>query len=203
MVEVLEALVAFVVVVVAFLAGAAALTSYSLRYSLRRANRLVPGREAAAAPLHWLWSPGGAAMLHRRLRAACKLASAVPGAWLPSVDERARLSRRRTRASRRRSTPRRDGIAQLAREVLEQAVALDGDIVTASWLARGMPRARALAELDNRVGAVEDAARRVHQLSDQRARLAQSTDMGPLSLEERIAAMEAALRELTPRPPQS
>jgi hypothetical protein len=201
-VEVLEALAAFLLAIAVFIAGAAALTSYSLRYSLRRANRLVPGREGTAAPLHWLWSPGAAAMMHRRLRSACKLASAVPGAWIPAIDGVGRLGRRRARRSRRRPGPQRDGIAQLARDVLEQALQLDGEIVTSSWLARGQPRARALAQLDHRVGAVEDAARRVHQLAAQRARLAETTELGPLSLQERIAAMEAAITELT-RPPRA
>jgi hypothetical protein len=85
--------------------------------------------------------------------------------------------------------------------VLEEALRLDSEIVTASWLARGLPRARALARFDYQVGAVEDAARRVHLLADQRARLAQSTELSSLSLQERIAAMEAAISELTPRPP--
>jgi hypothetical protein len=199
-VEVLEALAAFLVVVVGLLAGAAALTSYSLRYSLRRANRLVAGREAPSAPVSWLWSPGPAAMLHRRLRAACKLASAVPGAWRPN-EPAGQRARRPTRASRRHPAPPPDGIARLARDVLEEALQLDGQIVSASWLARGRPRAQALAQLDNQVGAIEDAARRVHELTDRRARLAQSTEPDALSLQQRIAAMEAALTELTPRPP--
>ena len=75
----LEALAAFLVVLVGVLAGAAALTSCSLRYSLRRANRLVPGREAPNAPVSWLWSPAPAAVLHRRLRASCKLAERGAG----------------------------------------------------------------------------------------------------------------------------
>ncbi len=198
--EVLAGLAAFLVVVVVLVAGGAALTSYSLRYSLRRANRLVPGRGAPTAPLGWLWSPGPAATLHRRLRSACKLASSVPGAWHPR-ELSMKQSRRAIRVSRRRAAPARDGIAELAREVLEEALQLDGQIVSASWLARGLPRSRALAQLEYHVGAVEDAARRVHQLSDRRARLAQSTEVSSLSLQERIAAMEAAISELAPRPP--
>jgi plasmid stabilization system protein ParE len=199
-VEVLEALTAFVVVVIGLVAGAAAVTSYSLRYSLRRANRLVPGRATPTAPLSWLWSPSPAAALHRRLRSACKLASSVPGAWRPrqlsTHQSRRAQSRRALRASRRHPAPARDGIAELAREVLEGSLQLDGQIVSASWLARGVPRARALAQLEYEVASMEDAARRVHQLAERRARLSQSTESS-LSLQERIAAMEAAISELT------
>jgi hypothetical protein len=200
--EVLEALAALVVVVVGVLGGVAALTSYSLRKTLRRANRLVPGRGRATAPMTWLWSPGPAATLHRRLRTACKLASSVPGAWHPE-ELSTRPGRRALGASRRRAAPPRDGIAELAREVVEDALELDGQIVTASWLARGRPRGQALAALDYQVGDIEDAARRVHQLSEQRARLSQSGEVSSLSLQERIAAMEAAFSELAPRPPLS
>ena len=200
MVEVLEALTALLVVVIGIVAGTAALTSYSLRYSLRRANRLVPGRRAPTAPVSWLWSPGPAATLHRRLRSACKLASSVPGAWRPR-ELSAHQGRRAIRASRRHSAAARDGIAELAREVLEDALQLDGQIVSASWLARGLPRARVLGQLERQVAAIEDAARRVHQLADRRARLAQSSEISSLSLQERIAAMEAAISELSPRPP--
>jgi hypothetical protein len=199
-VEVLEALTALAVVVIGLVAGAAAVTSYSLRYSLRRANRLVPGRGTPTAPLSWLWSPSPAAALHRRLRSACKLASSVPGAWHPRQLS-PHQSRRALRASRRHPAPAPDGIAELAREVLEGSLQLDGQIVSASLLARGVPRARALAQLDHEVASMEDAARRVHQLAERRARLSQSTESS-LSLQERIAAMEAAISELTPRPPR-
>jgi hypothetical protein len=198
-VEVLEALAALVVVVIGLVAGTTALSAYSLRHSLRRANRLVPGQAGPRPPVSWLWSPGPAASLHRRLRAACQLASSVPGAWRPGEVPSRR--RRALRAFRRRPVPARDGIAELAREVLDDALQLDGRIVSASWVARGLPRARALAELEHQVVAIEDAARRVHQLAERRARLAQYSEASSLSLDERIAAMEAALTELAPRPP--
>ena len=201
MVEVLEALAALLIVGVGVLVGVAALTSYSVRYSLRRANRLLPGRGPATAPMTWLWSPGPAATLHRRLRTACKLAGSVPGAGRPQ-GLGTRQSRRALRTSRRRSAPARDGIAELAREVLEDALELDGQIVTASWLARGHSSAQALAALQYEVGEIEDAARRVHRLSERRARLAQFSEVSSLSLQERIAAMEAAFSELAPRPPR-
>jgi hypothetical protein len=84
---------------------------------------------------------------------------------------------------------------------LEDALELDDKLVTASWLARGHSRAGALAEIDYEVGAIEDAARRVHQLSERRARLAELGEVSTLSLQERIAAMEAAFSELAPHPP--
>ncbi len=201
MVEVLEAVAALLVVIVGVVGGGAALTSYSLRYSLRRANRLMPGRGVPTAPVSWLWSPSPAAVLHRRLRAACRLASSVPGAWSPR-EQGTDHSRWALRPSRRHQARARDGIAELAREVLEGALRLDGQIVSSNLLARGLPRARALAQVEYQVAALEDAARRVHQLADRRARLAQSSEVGSLSLQDRIAAMEAAISELTPRPPR-
>lgn len=196
MVKVLEVLAALLVVIVGVLGGAVALTSYSLRYSLRRANRLVPGARGPSAPVSWLWSPRPAATLHRRLRSACKLASSVPGAWSPRELPTHQI-RRALRPSRRHRTPARDGIAELAREVLEGALRLDGQIVSSNLLARGHPRARALAQVAYQVGALEDAARRVHQLAERRAQLAEPSEVSSLSLQDRIAAMEAAINELT------
>jgi len=94
-----------------------------------------------------------------------------------------------------------DGIAQLAREVLQEAVVLDRQVVSANSLARGMLRAQAMSALDFQVRGVEDAARRVHQLATRRAQLARPTAPDTLSLDQRITAMESALTELTPRPP--
>lgn len=157
--------------------------------SLRRANRVVPTRSATTAPLRWLWSPSPAALLHRRLRSACALAGSVEGT-LP-----------RRRWSKRRNEPVSDAITSLAQEVLQEAVALDRQLLSTSLLPRGIPRAQALSALEYQVGGIEDAARRVHQLATRRAQLARPAGPAPLSLDERIGAMEAALGELTPRPP--
>jgi hypothetical protein len=157
--------------------------------SLRRANRLVPTRTTSSPPLRWLWSPSEAATLHRRLRSVCQLLDSLSRPPAP------------TRRWRRHKVPPLDRIAELAREVLEEAVVLDRQIVSASCLARGVTRGQALAMLDYEVRAVEDAARRVHQLATRRARLSNPPMPGELSLDQRIAAMEAALAELGPRPP--
>jgi len=162
------------------------------RMSLRRANSVVPGRPAVAAPLRWLWSPGAAASLHRRLRSACQLAGSIEGAG-PRP--------RPKRWPRRNPPPPSDAIAELAREVVQEAVQLDRKLVSASWIAPGVPRARALAALGYQVRAVEDAARRVHQLDAERSRIASPAGSGTLTLDERLTAMEAALGELTPRLP--
>jgi len=58
-----------------------------------------------------------------------------------------------------------------------------------------------MASLEYQVRAVEDAARRVHQLATRRALLSRPPVPDALSLDQRIAAMEEALGELTPRPP--
>ena len=158
--------------------------------SLRRANRVLPGgRSSVSPPLWWLWSPGSAATLHRRLRAACDLAGSVVG---PQA--------RPHRWPRRSAAPPTDGIADLARDVLQEAVLLDREVVAASHIARGLPRSQALGSLDYQVRGVEDAARRVHQLAARRAQLARPNGPGALNLDQRIAAMEAALNELGPPP---
>ena len=157
--------------------------------SLRRANRVVPSRSAISAPLRWLWSPSPAAMLHRRLRSACALAGSVEGS-LP-----------RDRWPRRGREPVNDGIVSLAQEVLKEAVALDRQLVSTSLLPRGVTRDQSLTAVDYQVRALEEAARRVHQLATRRAQLARPAGPATLNLDERISAMEAALGELTPRHP--
>jgi len=46
------------------------------------------------------------------------------------------------------------------------------------------PQGQALAALQYEVGEIEDAARRVHRLSERRARLAQFSEVSSLSLQE-------------------
>jgi hypothetical protein len=161
--------------------------------ALRRANRLFPGRTAGPTrpPLRWLWSPGPAAMLHRRLKAACQLAGPVAELTptRPATPWSAWWRRSSTRV-------RYDAVAELAREVLDEAAQLDRQVVAAGYLPRGLLRARALGGLDDQVRTLEDAARRVHELAVRRGSLVQSGGTGPLSLDQRIAAMEAALTEL-------
>ena len=161
--------------------------------ALRRANQLLPGRTAGPTrpPLRWLWSPGPAAMLHRRLKAACQLAGPVAG--LTSTRRAMAWSAWWRRSSKR---VRYDGIAELAQEVLNEAAHLDRQVVAASYLPRGLLRARALGGLDDQVRALEHAARRVHELAVRRGSIVQSGSTGLLSLDQRIAAMEAAMIEL-------
>jgi hypothetical protein len=162
------------------------------RFSLRRANRVAPGRSASTAPIPWLWSPGVAATLHRRLRSASQLAGSV-------VSSHPEPPRRRW--AKKDVPPASDTIVDLAREVVQEAVELDHELITTSWLARGMAKAQALAALDYRVSAIEDAARRVHQLDKSRARIANPPGPAGLTLGDRISVMEAAFGELSPRPP--
>ena len=157
----------------------------------RRANRVGPGRSASTAPIPWLWSPGVAAMLHRRLRSACQLAGSV-------VSSHPEPPRRRW--PKKDTPPPTDTIVDLAREVVQEAVQLDHELVTTSWLARGIEKAQALAALGYRVSAIEDAARRVHQLDKSRARVANPPGPVGLTLGDRISVMEAAFGELSPRP---
>lgn len=185
-----------VTVTLVFFLPAVLLTSVGTwaRFSLRRANRVGPGRSAASAPIPWLWSPGMAATLHRRLRSACRLARAV---------EESRPPPPRRRWSQRNLPPQGDAIVDLAREVVREAMQLDRELVTASWLARGVPKVQAMAALAYRVSAVEDAARRVHQLETKRTSISSPPGPAGLSLDERISVVETAFGELSARPAAS
>lgn len=156
---------------------------------LRRTNRVGPGASAGQAPFSWLWSPGVAASLHRRLRSASQLASTVAGppparwAWrrgsmaLPAIS-----------------------VHQLARDVMAEAVRVDREVVAARFGPPGMPRAYALGALEVQVCSVEDAARRVHSLAHQSVAVSGPGGPAALSLQERIASLEAAMGELRARP---
>lgn len=180
-------LLAVLLAPLAVLTGAALVTAESLR----RANRLTPGRSPTTSPpLRWLWSPSAAAQMHRRLRAACQLVGSLPQP--PRKGWR-----------RQRKQPPLDSIAALARDVLAEAVLVDRQIVAATYIARGTPRMQAMGALDYQVRAVEDAARRVHQLAARRAQVARPPAPEAPSLEQRIAIMEEAYGELTVRPPNA
>jgi hypothetical protein len=183
--DALVPLLIFLVAPVAILACGA----FFFTHSLRQANKVAP-RRGGPVPLPWLWSPGLAAALHRRLRYACQVAGTVA---VPAPGPR-RLRRRLS------AQPFGDGIAELAREVVREAVFLDGQLVTASRLGRGYPRAQALGSLEYQVAVVEDAAARVHRLATRRAQLSRPVGPAQLSLGERISAMEAALGELSQPP---
>ena len=156
--------------------------------SMRRANRILPGRGPAAPPLRWLWSPSAGAVLHRRLRNACQLVGPVAEPALPAKRS----------FFRRRRPSQVDGLAQLAKDVLQEALFLDDQVIRASHLAHGLPRSQALAALEHQVSGIEDNARRVNQLAARRAQLGRLGSAPALELDQRIAAMEQALRELSP-----
>ncbi len=182
--EWLVLLVVVLTVPVLLMGGAVAFAASSLR----RANRLMPGRAAGSIPVTWLWSPGVAAALHRRLRFVCQLSA--PLARPPAGGAR----------FRRRRVGGLDGISRLAEEVLTEAVALDRELVATNYLPRGLPRAQALAELEARVRNLESSARRVQHLSLRRTQLARPGGPAELTLDQRIAAMEGALDELGTEP---
>jgi hypothetical protein len=183
--DALLTLLIFLVAPVALLSCAA----FFITYRLRRANK-VSSIRGGPVPLPWLWSPGVAAGLHRRLHSACDVAASVATS-APSPSRR----------WRRQGPQPVDGIADLAREVVKEAVSLDQRLVVASRLAKGVPRARALGALEHEVAALEDAAARVHHLAARRAELSRPAGPAQLSLTERISAMEAAFGELTSQPP--
>ncbi|HET9058628.1 MAG TPA: hypothetical protein VFN61_01810 [Acidimicrobiales bacterium] len=183
--EWLVLLLTFLVAPVALVAGAVAVVANHLQ----RANRLLPGRKFRDAPLRWLWSPSIPAMMHRRLRLACQLASSI-----------APPSPARRRWARTAKTASVDAIAGLAGDVVKEAMSVDQHVFAASCMPRGLGKARALDDLELQVRAVEDAARRVHQLAARRNSLSLGHGTGDLNLQQRIKAMEEAFGELAPPP---
>ncbi|HYA45324.1 MAG TPA: hypothetical protein VED59_06940, partial [Acidimicrobiales bacterium] len=162
---------------------------------LRRANKVA--LRSGPVPLAWLWSPGTAAILHRRLLYACELANAAT-----TTNGMGRRSHhRRHRLARRSRSPIADGIAQLAREVVAEAAQVDRELVSTGRLAHGNQKAQSLSVLEQKVRGVEDAAARVCKLAARRAQLARTADPAQLSLSERISVVEAAIGELSPGPP--
>jgi len=140
---------------------------------LRRANRVAPGR-ATAAPLWWMWTPGPAAVLHRRLRAAVAGARyAVAMTGVAPVD------------------PLRDSL----RELEEVAATLDDGVVAAATIPRPM-RTRLLHEMAIDVGRLERTAdqlcatanRFVDTHAAPKARLA--------AVHERLRAVDQAVDEV-------
>jgi hypothetical protein len=109
-------------------------------WRLRRRNRVSPGTRTLA-PLGWLWSPGRAARLHRRLRAAVHTA------------------RFRVTATSRRYLPASQ-VDDLVDELCRHATAIDDQLVLARR-APGPVRRRLLAEVETEVRTVEGLAGRI------------------------------------------
>ena len=137
--EILLVVFAFLVTWVAL----AVLGMVVLRWRLGRANRVSPAVKSPA-PLHWLWHPGRAARLHRRLRAAVAMIHLSPS---PRSREAPSLS-----------------VDELRRELEYQAVELDQHLVIAVRHPRSHRRGL-LASLDVQVVEVERLAVRLSNMS--------------------------------------
>lgn len=156
--------------------------------SIRRANRIVPGRRSAA-PIGWLWSLRAPARMHRRLKRAVRMAAAAAVPVEP-LGEHPR--------SRRRSQPA-SALGAVADDVARRAVAVDDWLVTTAWM-RPLPPG-----LVREVHEVEEAAWRLARTAAAwRAQLHQAivADVAPgLDLRSRLDAFEAAMAELAPAQP--
>jgi len=153
---------------------------------LGRSNRVVAHRRSPA-PLTWRWSPRRAPILHRRLRHACAVLTAVVGTPRPA----GRLLRRRQPAPS-------SSLQQAGHQLLERAVTLDARLVDADR--RGpLWRQRELPALAREVHAIELGASRVASLAEEvRSYGAGEGSFGSLpgSAEHLLDALEAALAEL-------
>jgi hypothetical protein len=114
-----------------------------VRWRMSRANRASPAVKSPA-PLHWLWHPGRAARLHRRLRAAVAMIHLSP-------------------VPRSRNAPSLS-VEELRRELEYQAVELDQHLVIAVRHPRSHRRGL-LASLDVQVVEVERLAVRLSNMS--------------------------------------
>lgn len=117
----------------------------TLRWTLRRSNRVDPA-QPTAAPLAWLWSPSEPARLHRRLRTAVRASQ-------PLAPTR--------RSGRGASLP----VDELRRDLARQAAALDDRVVIASRQPRPVRRST-LYELRAQVASLEQLAARIAGLHD-------------------------------------
>jgi hypothetical protein len=146
------------------------LTTLIVLRHLHRRNRVAPSIRTNA-PLAWLWSPGRAARLHRRLRAAVvhtRLGPDDPSATGPMVQA-----------------------------LVAEAVQIDGHLVAVGRL-RFADRQRYLRPLAADVARVEQVAARVARLRLEGARPLQLADhRRPLDeLDAHCARVEEARREL-------
>jgi hypothetical protein len=150
-----------VLVVIGGVTAAGALTAgsvaLSMRSRLQRGVRLVPGRRADV-PWQWRWSPGRAAMLHRRLQRACQTVLAATGG--PSAHR----PRPRRRRGRRRAGTEASVLQTTGRALLDQAVGIDLRLVAAhrggsTWRRLHLPA------LSAEVATLEASSVRLAQLS--------------------------------------
>jgi hypothetical protein len=150
---------------------------------LHRANRLAPGRPTGA-PTTWLWSLRRCALLHRRLRAVCQAAR--------SSSDPPASSYRRRRSRQQASSP----LNRVARDVVEQALALDSRLVAADRLS-GPWKRRAVAGLAVEVGRLEASAVRLRGLAEAwHDYLESAGPVATVDLRDQLDAVEAALGEL-------
>jgi len=144
-------------------------------WRLRRRNRVHP-RVATAAPLLWLVSPGKGARLHRRLRAA--------------------LAAAQFRGPRQRRHPEpTDRLHDLVTELIQEAAALDDQLVQAA-LAPLPVRRHLLGALEPHVTNTEVLARRMAALRPDAGRSGASSAASLRALQERVDALEDARSEI-------
>jgi hypothetical protein len=170
--------VAGAIVVGCLAVGAAA--ALVLRWRLASYNRVSPGAKGRA-PLWWLCSPAASARLHRRLRAAVRLANVRP---VPSSADSPALS-----------------VQSLRRELEATAVELDDQLVVAAHHPAAHRR-RLLRALQTQVEAVEALAVRLSGMSQPIGGPAADAiapsprQRGLEELTEQVDALEAAHGEL-------
>lgn len=126
-------------------------------YRLRRSNRVDPDVESLA-PLLWLWMPGAAPRLHRRLQVATAPIHRIDQAEAAPV-EKTRVTRRPKGAPQ---SPPPNSAPQLRHTVRAEAVKLDSEIVLVARQPRPVRR-KALRALGAQVTEVERLSARLVQ----------------------------------------
>ena len=163
--------------------------------ALGRANRVVPDRPSPA-PISWLWSWRSGPRLHRRLQRALHVATTVVASYRPS---RRRGDGRRRRPMAAPLLPSQ--MAEVADALVARAAALDGRLVVAAR-APAHWRIALYADLRAEIAELEAAVIRLGRLiTTWQAHLRTASAAGalpPLSVHDRLAAMEAALADLAP-----
>lgn len=167
-----DVLLVLVVVLLAVVGGATALVALLL-HALTVRNRVAPDRPTRA-PLSWLVAPDLAARLHRRLRAAIAMASVVRLGTahdlglvdvVDQLDHRALdLDDQLVLASHAPKPTRRRMLRELQSEVAELERLAERTVRMARAWTGARPSERGLAEVRERLDALEAALRELDGL---------------------------------------
>ncbi len=131
---------------------------------------------SSLAPAIWLFSPRKAARIHRRVLAVLQMTHSC------------------ATANARRVPPNHE-VAKLTRDMLQEAVVLDDQLVAAGRMGRGVGR-RLLNLIEPQVAHLEELAGRLAIMTGGSSRPGTATATALVAIDERLGALEAAHHEI-------